>query len=516
MLNSSQLRRCLSRLALLAGLLMVAGLPTAAAESGSVLKTVHPIEIDEPMNNPYMGWGLWAGPRYFDGRPFTLEYNTTGFGDDAPLFSWVLIDWMWADLEPQEGKYYWKDLDTIIHYWGGRGKQIYLRVWVTDDPGWNGAPGNEVCPEWLWASGARYREYVGEGKSKKREPDYIDPSYERIYLPKVRKFLTALAEQYDKPGVPLNLWGVMGYGQWGEWHTLWSHYPWPNAEVKHDLLAKIVNMYADIFRLTQPCISYVHDNDLKQVKDLEDFMYRQALDVALPKGFALARHGFIDGLGYYDKKVMEKFWRQSPMLFEGNWSYSDVRNHGTHGTLDENMQIMLEWHSNYAHFYMDADSYKRAVREDRTYFEKGLRSGGLGYRLVPLSASWREELPAGNLFLLNQTWVNRNVGRCYKRFPLKVYLTDTQGKDKFSEVDRGFGQTDWAQGETYKVTSVLHLPKDLTPGVYEVRIAMVDEAGNPRVDLGIQGVDSRKRYKLGTVQILPLQSQIPCDRSRCP
>src|SRR5690348_11635792 len=73
----------------------------------STVKTVVPQEIDDPLSNPYMGWGLWAGPRYLDGRSFTLEYNTTGFGDDAPLFGWVLIDWMWSDLEPQEGRYDW-------------------------------------------------------------------------------------------------------------------------------------------------------------------------------------------------------------------------------------------------------------------------------------------------------------------------------------------------------------------------------------------------------------------------
>ena len=53
-----------------------------------------------------------------------------GFGDDGPLFSWVLFDWMWSDLEPQEGHYDWKDLETIINYWAARGKQIDLGVWI--------------------------------------------------------------------------------------------------------------------------------------------------------------------------------------------------------------------------------------------------------------------------------------------------------------------------------------------------------------------------------------------------
>ncbi len=487
-----------------------------AADASPPMRTVVPTEIEEPLVNPYMGWGLWAGPRYFDGRPFTLEYNTTGFGDDAPLFSWVLIDWMWADLEPQEGQYYWKDLDAIMKYWAGRGKQIDLRVWITDDPGWNGAPGNEVCPEWLWKAGARYREYIGEGKTKKREPDYADPSYEKVYLPKVKKFFTALAERYDKPDSPIVMWGAMGYGQWGEWHTFWSRYPWPNAEAKHNLLAKVVNLYADTFKVKQLRIACAPESNPKQLSSLEDYLYGQAVDVALGKSFALAYHGFIDGQGPYCKQLFQKYWRQLPMWAESNWSYTDVKNQRTHGTLDEYLQVYSDWHANYAHYYMDAASYARAMQEDRNHFERGLESGGLGYRLVLTQASWREELPAGGLFLLMQTWVNRNSGRLYVRHPLKVYLTDSEGAEKFSELDRAFDPTEWIAGETYPSISVFHLPKDLAPGAYDLRIALVDGSGQPRIKLAIQGADSKARYRLGTVTILPPEAPPGCDKARCP
>jgi Domain of unknown function (DUF4832)/Beta-galactosidase len=494
-----------------------AGIPSAPAENSSpTIRTVIPTEIDGPVNNPDMGWGLWAGPRYFDGRPFTLEYNTTGFGDDAPLFSWVLIDWMWSDLEPQEGQYYWKDLDTVMNYWAARGKQIELRIWVTDDPGWAGAPGNEVCPEWLWKAGARYREYTGEGKTKKREPDYTDPSYQTVYLPKLKTFLTALAERYDKPESPVVLWGLFGYGQWGEWHTLWSHYPWPNEDVKHKILAQLVNLYAGIYKVKQLSISYCIDTDLKEVTSLDDFLYRQALDVAIPKHYALARHAFIDGFDYFDKQVMQLYWKQNPMWAEGNWAYTAVKDQGTHGTLDENIDVMIHWHSNWGHFYMDADSYKRAMREDQASFARGLESGGLGFRLVPTQVSWPTELPAGDLFLMRETWVNRNVGRLYQRYPLKVYLTDPQGNAKFSEVDRGFDETTWIRDETYPVISIFHLPKDLSPGDYDVRIALVDDKGKPQINLAIEGFDSEKRYKLGSIRILPAHKEPACDSARCP
>jgi len=476
---------------------------TADAQSPSrKIKIVTPIEIDAPLVNPDQGWGLWAGPRYFTGKPMSFEDNTSAFGDDAPLFSWILIDWMWSDLEPQEGKYEWKELDRILDYWSARGKQVYLRVWVTDDSGWDGAPGNEVCPEWLWKGGAKFHEYKGEGNSRKREPDYADESYTRVYLPKLKNFLQALAAKYDGPESAVSMWGVMGFGNWGEWHTLWSHYPWPDREMKRATLSKIVNLYAKTFRKPK-IVAFVYDSDQAEVKTLDEFLYRQALDVAVSKGFGMARHGFIDGLSLVDRLAMEKYWRQTPIFGEGDWSYRAMRKDNSHGTFQENEELFAEWHVNWGHFYTDAESYKREAQEDRATLEQGLKANGLGYRLLPVSASWPEELPAGNLLLLRTTWVNRNAGRCFVRYPLRIYLTDAHGSVKFSGQDGAFDETTWVKGETYPVTSIVSIPRNLPPGEYDVRIALTDEKQTPRIRLGIAGEDGTLRYKLGTIRIVP-------------
>ncbi len=490
-----------------AAVLAFAGAALAAGQPEPDVTAVRPVEHNRPLTNPHMGWGLWAGPRYFDGRAFTLDYNTRGFGDDAPLFGWVLIDWMWRDLEPRKGEYNWTGLDTIIDYWAKRGKQVELRIWITDDPGWAGAPGNEVCPDWLWAAGVKYHAYTGEGRAPKKEPDYTDPSYEKVYLPNAKRFLQALAARYDKPESPVMLWGVMGYGQWGEWHTMWSHYAWPSPEVKHTVLAKIVDVYAEVFRVKPLIISYCFDDDREQVKSVDDYLYRQALDVAIAKRFALARHGFIDGLLLYDRLIMERFWRTTPMWAEGNWSYSDVKNHGTHGTIRENIRVFAEWHSNYGHFYMDAEGYRRAMNEDRAAFEDGLRSGGIGYRLVPVEARWPAELRAGDLLMMHTKWVNRNAGRLYVRYPLRVYFTDAAGEEKFSRNDPSFSQTDWVRGQEYTVDTLFNTSRSLAPGTYDLRIALVDPNGKPAIRMGIEGEDASLRYKLGTIRILPARNR---------
>ena len=195
------------------------------------------------------------------------------------------------------------------------------------------------------------------------------------------------------------------------------------------------------------------------------------------------------------------------MLAEGDWSYMDVKDHGTHGTIEENIAVMEQWHSNYGHFYMDAESYRRAMREDREVFENGLRSGGIGYRLALLEASWPENLHAGDLLMIQSKWANRNSGRLYVRHTLRIYLTDADGNEQFSAPDRAFTPVDWVAGKEYPVTTLITLSSKLEPGIYDLRAALTDpDSGKPSIRLAIEGEDSRMRYRLGTIRILPSRS----------
>ena len=491
----------------------------AADDFGGAFHTVHPTEINDPLPNPYMGWGLWAGPKGFGNneRDYSVERNTTGFGNDAPLFNWVLIDWDWASLEPKEGQFDWSSFDRVVEYWAVRDKSSVVRFWVTDDAGWNGHPGAKVLPQWLWDKGLRYREYAGNGGVKQPEPDYLDPSYKSVYLPALKNFLAAFAQRYDKPVSPIALLQVMGYGHWADWATWYSHYPFPSLQVKHDLLASIMQTYIDTFQHIRLLEFGGPDWDSGKYPKYDDFLRSKGLDIALANGFGLIWTGFIDGLGNsFDGITARKNWRTHPIIAEGNWNYDDMQDQRTHGTLDENIDVALSWHANYAHFYFTVDTYLRAMAEQKAPFERALRSGGLGYRLVPESLTWRESLPAGNLFVVKQTWLNRNVGRLYERHPLKLYLTDEQGNEKFSEVAGSFDETDWVAGETYPVISVFHLPKELAPGTYDLRIALAGADGKPRIRLPISGGDLQKRYKVGQVQILPTLPQKACDKAYCP
>jgi len=473
------------------------------------LTVVHPEEIRDPLANPYCGWGIWAGPRFFDSRQFSVEYNTKGFGDDAPLFSWVLIDWMWADLEPKEGQYDWKDFDAVVDYWKARNKQLVVRLWVTTDPGWAGAPGNKVCPDWLWEAGAKFHEYKAEGGVRQRCPAYADPTWESIYLPKMKRFLAAYRDRYHQPGNPIVLDYAMSFGDWGEWHTMWSHYPWPSPDTKREVLRKAINSVIEVFAPNVPqnqpirslAIAHVYDDDCGGETPLQEAMRRQGLDLAAERGFAFARNGFIDGLSGWPNDLMLTYWRDHQIITEGDWSYEQVKRDKTHGSMTEHVDAFVKFHSTYAHLYMHAASYKQAMAEDRAEHERALQPGGIGYRFVLTSASWESTRRPGQTLTLRQEWVNRNASWCVYPYRLGVYLVDDRGQAAWSEADKVFDPRPWTGGNPRQVESTFKLPADLNPGIYEVRIALVDEQGNPRVRLGIAGVDAQLRYPLGKIAI---------------
>lgn len=473
--------------------------------------TVHPREIVDPIPNPYMGIGLWVGPRLFGMNPqkhYSVEELTRGFGDDAPLFNWVLVDWDWASLEPREGKFEWQDFDAVTRYWSERGKQLVVRLWVTDDAGWNGHPGEDVLPNWLWEKGLKSHEYVGSGNKKMREPAYTDPSFNSVYLPALRQLEKAFAERYDKPNTPVIFLQATGYGQWVDWATWFSKVQFSSTQVKHNVLANVLQTYIGTFHYIPLFEMASTDWDGDRYSTVDQLLYSKALDVAAANNFGFIWTGFIDGnKGIYNRVVMERFWREHPIFAEGNWTYDEIKDEHTHGTFNENVDGAVDWHANFFHLYFGPDAYKRAMREDRAGIERALEPGGIGYRIVPISLSWPARLPAGNLLVLHGSWVNRNVGRLYVACPLKLYLTDDKGKEVFSETIARFNETAWVQGEVYTRMNVFQLPDTVPPGTYDVRIALVDTSGRPRIRLGIAGEDAAHRYLVGKIHILPPVSQ---------
>ena len=164
-------------------------IPSACAES---IREYTPSE--DVLINPLMGNVRWAEDLSPQSQPATLVYaNLT-----------------WAELEPEEGRYAFEEMEERLHFreWRDQGCHMILRF-VMDIP--TGKPHRDI-PDWLAEriSGSSYSTAYGKGWC----PDYESPSLIAAH----RNILKALGDRYDQdPFVSFVEIGSLGH--WGEWHV---------------------------------------------------------------------------------------------------------------------------------------------------------------------------------------------------------------------------------------------------------------------------------------------------------
>ena len=159
-------------------------------------------EDDGVIQNPGQGWT--SGSKW----SFIRKDPVVNYGQ-------IYIRTSWTKLEPEEGKYDWKELDDMLKFAGEKGLPLSLRVMC-------------ACikaklpstPQWVFDKGAKgdkieidLEEKGSTIKVMQISPHFDDP----VFMREHRKFVAALAKRYD--GNPLIAGLDIGsYGHWGEWH----------------------------------------------------------------------------------------------------------------------------------------------------------------------------------------------------------------------------------------------------------------------------------------------------------
>lgn len=157
---------------------------------------------DSIIENP--GQGLMLVSKRIEGLPFGACYTRV----------------LWADLEPEEGKYDWSKIDKAIS-WGEKNKiPASFRIMCANYH----SKGRYSTPEWVFKKGVKSSEFSWEKKDQipskpmttlvRVTPHFDDP----IFIKEHSKFIKKLAERYD--GDPrIAFIDIGSYGNWGEWHT---------------------------------------------------------------------------------------------------------------------------------------------------------------------------------------------------------------------------------------------------------------------------------------------------------
>ncbi len=159
-------------------------------------------EDDGVFRNPGQGWS--SGSKW----SFIRKDPVVNYGQ-------IYIRTSWTKLEPEEGKYDWKELDDMLKFAGEQGLPLSLRIMC-------------ACikaklpstPQWVFDKGAKGDkiEIDLEDKGSTIKVTQISPHFDDpVFMREHRKFVEALAKRYD--GNPLIAGLDIGsYGHWGEWH----------------------------------------------------------------------------------------------------------------------------------------------------------------------------------------------------------------------------------------------------------------------------------------------------------
>lgn len=501
--------------------------------------SVTPVELPAttPLQNPGMGWVLeeFLSRADFPSRAACRGQRPDGtFVDPFPLVDTYEIIASWAEVEPIEGQFDWSRIDEAIAFWHGRfGKRIRLRVSAESLGCYEGPCKEDLSshlggiPPWLKPRVHLQARVDGDGEFEL--PDYRDPDYQVA----LRRFLAAYAERY-RHHPAIDAVDLRGYGQWGEWH---SGHDLETLQERQQVLRWIIDTWYGAWhpneapsdapprpgeKLLVLSSSYeflpelqpagVVQSDCVVPGGYEAFKQNSAYDHALTKRLLTLRRDGVGGVMCHEldgRLLRESFeQRQLPIIVEFfTWyaGYMENEASGTGYSLEGALDEALDYHASfvtlpgYSCGLFDPEDF---YNDPRDFVRQGLASGGMGYRLVLAGADYPKALRRGESWMLRQVWLNRNVGRSYIQYPLRVYLVDACGSPVWSGEDTSFDPRRFLRGGTYEVSSTFTLPADLPPGRYQLRMALVDPTtGEPAVRLAIQGQDAQGRYSLGEVVV---------------
>lgn len=453
--------------------------------------TVRPADTGQPLVNPDMGWTM----HFYSNIPtnYGSKLEPADTLDDFPGLSTVYLRVPWAYLEPAEGQFNWALFDTPAQRWIAKGKRVAFRVSCSES--WL----RFATPEWVKLAGARGTFFqMGKGPTPDGglwDPDFGDP----IFLAKLEKFLQAMSVRYDgNPNVAFI--DVGSYGMWGEGHTMMSsRVPDERAD---PIVRRHIDLHAKYFPRTLLCIS---DDVAGPSQPGRHF---PLTDYALSKGVSLRDDSICvqpPPHSWYHAELAQDFWPRLPVILEHE-HYGGSKQRKAWGDGSLLVKSVEEYHA----AYMSIHWWPRVLLdENRGVIERINRR--LGYRLQLRELTWPAEVALGRPFTVAAQWANAGVAPCYPGGFVTLTLKDAQGGLVSVLVDEGLNLRDLPVGPPDQAAATKRdsqftiglIAPATKPGSYELYVSVGQRDGTPRIALPLAHDDGQRRYRLGTIKLLP-------------
>lgn len=436
--------------------------------------------------NPHKGWEF----HYFDNgiRRYKDRLQPGDYLEDFPGLRTIYLRLAWAYIEPEEGKFNWEVIDTVINKWTAKGYNISFRITCKET--------NDLAfstPEWVKNAGAK-GSMQPENKPKNWAPDYGDP----VFLAKLENFHRAFAVRYsDKDW--LEYIDIGSIGEWGEGHTAQSGW----VDVPVDVVKKHIEMY----RRCYPENVIVISDDYLEQRDKDD-----GANIEILKCCMANRIGFRDdsacvnwyvtlGFGYSNIRSPEIFdmvYENIPVVLECD-HYNSVKRYNLWDGGRRFEKGVEETHASIIGFHHWPREW---LAENRAVAEK--LANKCGYWYFPKYAVLPDTLRKNsNHNYLRMTWENHGVAPATHHFDLRLQLRNREtGKSFYFELTESDNRR-WMPGRIVGEYYTLNLPSSLNAGKYDIRIGLFDNCRNKNVPLQLALKSERRSddgyYKMGEI-----------------
>lgn len=446
---------------------------------------VRPQETDELLVNPGKGFTTFQsfngdyGVRVPDcySEPVQYKFNSSMQNEDHPQGSVAYFRINWSFIEPEEGKYNWTFIDSLLVIGHQRNQRLLLRI--APFSGLANHDGKKDVPAW-------FREMIGPIDVDKIPNmfwflDHNDPKYLQYFGKMIREF----GKRYDGhpmiEAVDLSIGGQAGEG------------------VAIDMLDKdiregLVRAYTDSFRKTKLIVLGRTDETEKNVFHIAQ---QQGVNVGW-RVDCLGDMGFSHGDNHmydiYPKALVQGMqaqdaWEKAPIAFEACWTMKYWNEEGW--DIDYVIEQSLKWHISTFN-----NKSSPVPHELKSKVEEWIKR--MGYRFVLRKFTYPETVQVNSKLSFTSWWENKGVAPIYSDYALAIRL---KGKNNSCVLLTDVDITTWLPGDNLYDNAVF-LPLDMIPGEYDIQIGIVDRLTNiPAVKLAITGRQSDGWYQMGKIQV---------------
>jgi hypothetical protein len=428
-----------------------------------------PQEIDEVLVNPGMG--------------FTTHQSFNGDVPGYPESSIAYFRWYWEELEPQEGKFNWKMVDSVLARAKEHGQRLATRIMP--------ANGREGVPDWYKKMGAKGYEYVAESTQHagKTTPSWMPDHADPLYIKYMGRLVKEFAKRYD--GNPdIDHIDIGSYGHWGEWHLSFvkekQSYPF-------ELKKTIIDWYLDNFKKTPLVIC----------EDAEDGLEYATQNGSGWRADCMGDYGPPNNWNLMTRylKLPEMYpsvgeaWKTRPVAFETcstmeSWFQADR-------DIEFIYSVCLELHTSVLN-----NKSTPIPPEWWPATDKFLKR--MGYRLVPRLIRHEKWLSPGDTMNFEMELDNIGVAPPYRSYIPVIEIRKAGRGQKTILVSRkmNWDVTKWLPGR-HRENSELIIPAEAKPGRYLVYFALLDPFSLiPVIQLAAEGGDAQRWYSWSSASVI--------------